>query len=109
MTNDNCHLSFWRGLIPLVQPIVQPTRTCFYFHRAHCSQHANRSNRGGTMRLRVTCCLFSLLVLVTGTARADEVTDWNRIMLDAMLVPPAVAPPVAERQAAIVHAAIFDA
>src|SRR5262245_39346709 len=61
------------------------------------------------MRFRVTFCFLSLFVLATGIARADEVTDWNRIMLDAMLVPPVVAPPVAERQAAIVHAAIFDA
>jgi hypothetical protein len=48
-------------------------------------------------------------VLAAGIARADEVTDWNRIMLDALLVPPSVTPPAAERPAAIVHAAIFDA
>ena len=34
-------------------------------------------------------------VLVGGLAVADEVTDWNRIMLDALLAPPAVAAPLA--------------
>jgi PAP2 superfamily protein len=61
------------------------------------------------MRFRVTFCFLSLFALATGTARADEVTDWNRIMLDALLVPPAVAPAFTPRTAAIVHAAIFDA
>src|SRR5262249_39449861 len=61
------------------------------------------------MRLRVTCSFLCLFVLVTATARADEVTDWNRIMLDAFLVPPAVAAPFAQRPAAIVQAAVFDA
>jgi hypothetical protein len=60
------------------------------------------------MRLKVAFCFLSLFALA-GTARADEVTDWNRIMLDALLSPPAVAAPLAERPAAIVHAAIFDA
>ncbi len=53
---------------------------------------------------------FSILVaLATGIASADEVTDWNRILLDALLVPPAVAAPLAQRPAAIVMAAVFDA
>jgi hypothetical protein len=49
------------------------------------------------------------IVVVSGVAAADEVTDWNRIMLDALLVPPAVAAPLAQRPAAIVQAAVFDA
>ena len=61
------------------------------------------------MRIRVACSFLFLFVLVTTTARADEVTDWNRIMLDAFLVPPAVAAPFAQRPAAIVQAAVFDA
>ncbi len=53
---------------------------------------------------------FSMaVVLVSGIATADEVTDWNRIMLDALLAPPAVAAPLAPRPAAIVMAAVFDA
>lgn len=50
-----------------------------------------------------------LLVLAGGISSADEVTAWNRIMLDALLVPPAVAAPLAQRPAAIVQAAVFDA
>jgi hypothetical protein len=53
---------------------------------------------------------FALWVAVaSGVATADEVTDWNRIMLRALLVPPAVAAPLAQRPAAIVQAAVFDA
>jgi hypothetical protein len=60
------------------------------------------------MRLKVAFCFLSLLVLA-GTARADEVTDWNRIMLDALMVPPTLPAPVVQRPAAIVQAAVFDA
>jgi hypothetical protein len=49
------------------------------------------------------------IVAASGIAAADEVTDWNRIMLDALLVPPAVGAPLAQRPAAIVQAAVFDA
>ena len=49
------------------------------------------------------------MVVASGVAAADEVTDWNRITLDALLVPPAVAAPLAQRPAAIVQAAVFDA
>jgi hypothetical protein len=58
------------------------------------------------MRLKAVCFL-SLIASVT--AHADEVTDWNRIMLDALLAPSAVAAPLAPRPAAIVQAAVFDA
>jgi hypothetical protein len=57
----------------------------------------------------------SFLVLVAlagglvGTARADEVTDWNRIMFEAALVPPATSPIVMTRVAAIVQASVFEA
>jgi hypothetical protein len=61
------------------------------------------------MRLKTVCFVSSLLALATGIASADEVTDWNRIMLDALLVAPAPAAPLAERPAAIVMAAVFDA
>ena len=43
------------------------------------------------------------------TALADEVTDWNRILFEAALVPPATSPLVITRVSAIVHAAVFDA
>src|SRR5262245_25850305 len=61
------------------------------------------------MRLSVTGSFLCLFVLVTATARADEVTDWSMIMLAALLVPPSVAAPFAQRPAAIVQAAVFDA
>ena len=51
--------------------------------------------------------LLAAATLAAG--RADEVTDWNRIMLDALVSPPAVAAPLAPRPAAIVMAAVFDA
>ena len=54
-------------------------------------------------------CLSLLAVLGPGLALGDEVTDWNRIMLDALVAPPAVAAPLAPRAAAIVMAAVFDA
>jgi hypothetical protein len=49
------------------------------------------------------------LAALSGAAVCDEVTEWNRIMLDAMLVPPAFGGPLAPRPAAIVQAAVFDA
>ena len=60
------------------------------------------------MRLKAAC-FVSLFTGLVGSACGDEVTDWNRIMLDALLAPPAVAAPLAQRPAAIVQAAVFDA
>jgi hypothetical protein len=42
-------------------------------------------------------------------ARADEVTDWNKIMLQAALVAPPTSPLVMSRNGAIVQASVFDA
>lgn len=53
--------------------------------------------------------LAVLIAAVGGMAMADEVTDWNRIMLDALLVPPAPGGPLAPRPAAIFQASVFDA
>ena len=41
--------------------------------------------------------------------RADEVTDWNRIMLQAAVVAPATSPVVMTRAAAIVQVSVFEA
>lgn len=59
---------------------------------------------------RICTCLLALIVVTTGagTARADEVTDWNQTMLRAALVG-GTSPPVTTRVAAIVQAAVFDA
>ena len=53
--------------------------------------------------------LTALALNVTASARADEVTDWNKNLFDASRVPPATSPLVITRTAAIVHAAVFDA
>jgi hypothetical protein len=53
--------------------------------------------------------LAALAVNVTALVRADEVTEWNKILFDAALVPPATSPLVVTRVAAIVQAAVFDA
>jgi hypothetical protein len=58
--------------------------------------------------LKSLCC-FPLLAFAAGTADADEVTDWNQILLEAMITPPTVAAFNTFRPAAIVHAAVFDA
>ena len=54
-------------------------------------------------------CLFTYATAALAVASADEVTGWNKIMLQALIKPPAVAAPLAERSAAIVQAAVFDA
>jgi hypothetical protein len=50
-----------------------------------------------------------VFVAACAAAYADEVTDWNKILLKALVTPPAVAAPLAQRPAAIVQAAVFDA
>jgi len=61
------------------------------------------------MRFKAICHFLCSIGLATGIAKADEVTDWNRTMLDALLGPPTVSAPLAQRSAAIVQAAVFDA
>jgi hypothetical protein len=53
--------------------------------------------------------LSVLLLAGAGSTAADEVTDWDRILLDATLAPPGTPPAVSTRSAAMVHAAVFDA
>jgi hypothetical protein len=54
-------------------------------------------------------CLSVLVIVATGAATADEVTDWNQVMLLATLTAPVTPAPVAPRVTAIVQAAVFDA
>jgi hypothetical protein len=56
-----------------------------------------------------TIGLSVLLLISCGIGLADEVTDWNHIMLEATLTPPATPAPVSTRSTAIVQAAVFDA
>ena len=53
--------------------------------------------------------VFSIWLAASGLATADEVTDWNQVLHQAMLTAPATPAPVTTRVAAIVQAAVFDA
>jgi PAP2 superfamily. len=46
---------------------------------------------------------------LTAAVRADEVTDWNKIMFQAALVAPATSPLVMSRVGAIVQVSVFEA
>jgi hypothetical protein len=49
------------------------------------------------------------LAIASGVAFADEITDWNLVMLKATLTAPVTPAPITTRVAAIVQAAVFDA
>src|SRR5215467_118205 len=61
------------------------------------------------MRIAIHFSVCVGLTLAGSVVRADEVTDWNQVMLLAILTAPATPAPVATRVAAIVQAAVFDA
>ncbi len=56
-----------------------------------------------------TIGLSVLLLVGSGMALAGEVADWNHIMLEATLTPPAAPAPLSMRSTAMVQAAVFDA
>ena len=58
--------------------------------------------------IRISLFLVVVSLNVTATAGADEVTEWNQIMLDT-LIAGNVGGIVATRPAAIVQSAVFDA
>jgi hypothetical protein len=68
------------------------------------------SNKETLMKLAFRLLLVPILVLSTviGTAHADEITDWNKNMLEAARTA-ATAPIPMTRIAALVQAAVFDA
>ena len=68
-------------------------------------------NSGHTHAMKTLLQLSLVLVAGTAAMRADEVTDWNRILLEATLVtvPAPTSGIAATRVAAIVQAAVFDA
>jgi hypothetical protein len=49
------------------------------------------------------------LAVANGMALADEIKDWNLVMLKATLTAPVTPAPISTRVAAIVEAAVFDA
>src|SRR6185503_9234505 len=59
---------------------------------------------------KVLLVLAALSTLFMTTARADEISDWNRNLFDAArLAVPATSPLVVSRNAALVQSAVFDA
>src|SRR5215469_13280414 len=67
------------------------------------------TKRRQTMKTTPVLRLFAFAMAAVAVVSADEVTDWNKILLHALITPPAVAAPLAQRPAAIVQAAVFDA
>ena len=59
-------------------------------------------------RMARSLVALGIVLLATSNARADDITDWNETMLRAGLVASS-SPLVMTRNAAMVHAAIFDA
>ena len=64
-----------------------------------------------TMKCLVRFSALTLLagIAASGVAAADEISDWNQMLLSAMLTAPVTAAPLTPRVAAIVQAAVFDA
>src|ERR1700722_17021431 len=80
------------------------------------------ADRGGlayfnTWRTKTMKCILRLSAwaLLTGmaatgiAAAADEIRDWNQMLLQAMLANPVTPAPLTMRVAAIVQASVFDA
>ncbi len=63
------------------------------------------------MKCIPSLCAWALLasMAASGIAAADEISDWNQMLLQAMLTSPVTAAPLTMRPAAIVEAAVFDA
>ena len=57
-----------------------------------------------------SCLVLAAFAVGRATAmRGDEVTDWNRIMLQAAIVAPATSPLIMSRVGAIVQVSVFEA
>ncbi len=59
--------------------------------------------------MKTTLYLSLCTALTCSAVRADELSDWNHMMLTATLTAPVTAAPLTPRVAAIVQAAVFDA
>lgn len=62
-----------------------------------------------TIRTVFRISILMVAVICVAAADADEISDWNRMMLQATLTAPVTPAPVTTRIAAIVQAAVFDA
>lgn len=90
-----------------VQTNPEAARGCREDHESARDErrHAFRTRRN----LACLAGVSALLLAGVRLAPADEVTDWNHIMLEATLTPPATPAPITTRSTAIVQAAVFDA
>lgn len=62
-----------------------------------------------TIRTVFRISILMVAVICVAAADADEISDWNGMMLQATLTAPVTPAPVTTRIAAIVQAAVFDA
>ena len=62
-----------------------------------------------TIRTVFRISILMVAVICVAAADADEISDWNQMMLQATLTAPVTPAPVTTRIAAIVQAAVFDA
>src|SRR5262245_55188965 len=60
------------------------------------------------MRIRESVLALVGILFASGTARADEVIDWNNVLLDTIRVVGGSPCPIS-RTGAMVHVAIYDA
>jgi PAP2 superfamily len=70
---------------------------------SHFFKYGGKDNMKSVVRLSI-CVLVA-----SGLATADEVTDWNQVLIQATLTTPVTPAPVTPRVTAIVQAAVFDA
>jgi hypothetical protein len=59
--------------------------------------------------VRISAWALVAMGVARGVATADEISDWNQMLLQAMLTSPVTPAPLTMRPAAIVQAAVFDA
>jgi hypothetical protein len=59
--------------------------------------------------IRISALALIAVNAAVGIAAADELSDWNQVLLKAMLTAPVTPAPVTTRSAAIVQAAVYDA
>ncbi len=69
----------------------------------------NLKNKSVSFAFRWSILVLAAAGFSTGVGLADEIHDWNQVMLQALLTAPVTPSPAAPRVAAIVQAAVFDA
>src|SRR2546425_5824029 len=72
----------------------------------HCIPAPNVLQPANPMKLLLLACLVATLSLGCALAKADVVTEWNTLLLDAIRNE-STSPPLAARNLAILHASIY--